>query len=101
MSTSYHRVLDPNSTVMVVLEMMGFAVLVNDLILSPFLMAWEFEVDGLVGGIAWFAGLYWALDLLLNFNKGYYRSGELQMEQMDIIHHYLRTWFVPDLLLLL
>jgi len=36
--------------------------------------------------------------LVLNFATGYYKKGHVVMKRGVIIKHYLRTWFIIDLL---
>lgn len=38
-----------------------------------------------------------ALDILMNFNTGYYNKGVVIMKRRIIILHYLTTWFIVDI----
>ena len=42
--------------------------------------------------------VFFLLDILINFNTGYYKKGVLIMNRKDIIVNYLKTWFILDLL---
>ena len=41
---------------------------------------------------------YWAADILLSFATGYLHKGTLVQDLRKVWCHYLRTWFVPDIL---
>lgn len=42
--------------------------------------------------------IFFIIDLCLNFATGYYKKGNVIMKRGPIARHYLRTWFVIDLL---
>ena len=37
------------------------------------------------------------INIVANFNTGFYKEGTLVMDRRDIVMSYLKTWFVPDL----
>eukprot|EP00434_Breviolum_minutum_P018132 symbB.v1.2.015995.t1/scaffold1193.1/size133507/14 len=41
---------------------------------------------------------YWASDIVLSFRTGYIKKGALIASAARIRWHYLRTWFIPDLI---
>lgn len=41
---------------------------------------------------------FFTVDILLNFNTGFYRNGILIMSRRMIILEYLKSWFVIDLI---
>lgn len=41
---------------------------------------------------------FFMLDILINFNTGFYRKGVVVMKRRDIIFNYLKTWFWLDLI---
>mmetsp|Transcript_102327 Transcript_102327/g.330093 ORF Transcript_102327/g.330093 Transcript_102327/m.330093 type:complete len:146 (-) Transcript_102327:48-485(-) len=43
---------------------------------------------------------YWVLDVLLSFRAGYQKHGKLEMRPKSIARRYVKTWFVPDVVLL-
>jgi hypothetical protein len=38
------------------------------------------------------------IDVLLNFNTGYWDKGILIMKRANITKHYLKTWFIFDII---
>lgn len=59
-----------------------------------------FEVDA-SGGLYYFEMIIdigFMLDILVNFNTGFYKKGYLVMKRKEIIKNYLKTWFFMDLL---
>lgn len=41
--------------------------------------------------------VFFILDILISFNTGYYKRGELIMNRRRAIWYYVRTWFFLDL----
>lgn len=41
---------------------------------------------------------FFLFEILVNFNTGYYKKGNLIMERRMIIFTYMRTWFLIDLI---
>lgn len=39
---------------------------------------------------------YFAIDMLLNFNTGFYQRGDLVIKRKKIASHYLKSWFTID-----
>jgi len=44
--------------------------------------------------------IYWTVDMILGFFNGYYQDGELVMKIRPMVHHYIKTWFPLDILVL-
>lgn len=42
--------------------------------------------------------IFFLLDILVNFNSGFYKKGVLVMSRKEIIFNYLKTWFALDML---
>ena len=42
--------------------------------------------------------VFFLLDILLQFNKGYYDKGALILYRPYIVRSYIKTWFLLDLL---
>ena len=38
------------------------------------------------------------IDIIVNFNTGFYKKGYLVMKRKEIIKNYMKTWFFMDLL---
>jgi len=42
--------------------------------------------------------IFFLVDILLNFHTAYYEDGALIFDRTKVVKHYLRTWFIGDLL---
>jgi len=93
------RALDPSSPVRMVHDIVGGAILLYDIIVIPFMLAWDIPFDGWVKAISQATLAFWTCDLCVNFLTGYYLAGELELRPRRIAWHYLRTWFTLDFLI--
>lgn len=58
-------------------------------------------MSGIVLAISWLTSVFWLVDMAMAFNTGFYRNGELRYRRGEIASHYLRGWFLPDMLMLI
>jgi len=49
-----------------------------------------------VEAIEWTNAIFWTLDVLMCFRTGYLIGAKLEMRPINIALHYCKTWFVPD-----
>lgn len=89
-------VVDPNCFFATYFEVCSLFVLLWDLVTIPYFAAFDTPVSlGLhvmnLGTLS-----FWCLDMGLNFFKGFYHKGELELRLKQICKHYLRTWFLVD-----
>jgi hypothetical protein len=76
-------------------------VLCFELIVLP-MGVFELPPNPTMVGLAWFCVCFWTCDLMLGFSTGFYdKEGRLVMSFLPIAKHYLRTWFVPDVVVVL
>lgn len=75
--------------VMIVLILLGF--------LLPYISAFEPSNTNLSRSIDIFSICIFSIDILINFNTGFYEKGTLIMERGKIIKNYLTFWFWLDL----
>jgi len=92
-------VLDPNGALRLTMDMVCILALVHDLAIIPFMIAWGLKPDRGLKGLGYVITMYWTFDLILGFVTGYYSDGQLVMKLRQIALHYVRTWFIPDFLL--
>ncbi|OMJ66710.1 hypothetical protein SteCoe_36361 [Stentor coeruleus] len=76
--------------VMIVLILLGF--------LLPYISAFEPSNTNLSRSIDIFTICIFSIDILINFNTGFYEKGTLIMERSKIIKNYLTFWFWLDLI---
>merc|ERR1712232_899836 len=49
--------------------------------------------------MGWTTLIFWTLDIIASCLTGYIREGRPDMNPLHVLKHYLRTWFVLDLIL--
>lgn len=92
-----HRlILHPNSGARLVIDVTSMALLVYDMILTPYALAWGTAFEGWLLAMSWLKLSYWTVDIGLSFITGYYTRGELEMRWYKIAKHYFQTFFVID-----
>lgn len=91
-------VIQPSSMKHLAWEMMGLAFIIWDVITIP-MMVFEPEESEFTDVMQWILRSFWLLDVLMSFMTGYLQDqGTLEMRPVRIAKHYLRTWFLPDLI---
>mmetsp|Transcript_39561 Transcript_39561/g.93153 ORF Transcript_39561/g.93153 Transcript_39561/m.93153 type:complete len:1034 (+) Transcript_39561:135-3236(+) len=92
--------MDPNSRVMNTIDVLKFFVLLHDIIVVPYILAWDVAPTLSLLILEFIAATFWSIDFALSFLVGFYAKGELIMEFRAIFINYLRTWCVLDFTLL-
>eukprot|EP00929_Paragymnodinium_shiwhaense_P109138 TRINITY_DN75498_c0_g1_i1.p1 TRINITY_DN75498_c0_g1~~TRINITY_DN75498_c0_g1_i1.p1 ORF type:complete len:957 (+),score=177.74 TRINITY_DN75498_c0_g1_i1:120-2990(+) len=94
--------INPYSKPRLVWDLIGFWFCICDIFLYPlflFPLSQAFKDDTFSLNI--FALVFWTLDIALNCFTGYQKeTGAIEGSVMSIIHHYMRSYFLLDLLLL-
>mmetsp|Transcript_51791 Transcript_51791/g.123254 ORF Transcript_51791/g.123254 Transcript_51791/m.123254 type:complete len:1036 (+) Transcript_51791:54-3161(+) len=90
-------VLDPDSWFVMLHNLMGTMILIIDLSLIPFILAWNLEIQGSLLAYAWASAVFWTTDLGISCVTGYYRKGRVVFSRRKIIGHYFRTWAPIDI----
>ncbi|CAE7492914.1 eag [Symbiodinium sp. KB8] len=92
--------LDPTGHFRNFWDFLGIFLLIKDSIAIPL----QFVVDDfylrfpILFFVTRIAVFYWCADILLCFATGYLHKGTLVQDVKQVWCHYLRTWFVPDVL---
>lgn len=92
-------VLQPHSRASLIWGMAGMFLLFCDVITIPLMIGWDLDMEGPTLGMFFVAVLYWTLDILRNFFTGFFSQGEVVLSKSRIAAHYLRTWFIPDVII--
>ena len=103
-----HRtgVWHPRGTFKLGWDLIALTLLLNDCILLPVAVAWDFSMTttspgGLYSTISFYIGLvFWTLDLPINLNTAIYIRGSLVMNRWSIFRHYAWSWMFFDVSLL-
>jgi len=91
--------LHPTSWPRIVVDIIGFSVLLYDSIMVPYMLAWEVPTEGMNRILGWAAAAFWVLDIWVCANTGYIHDGKLVMNRSQILRRYARTGLVPDLVI--
>mmetsp|Transcript_114888 Transcript_114888/g.336074 ORF Transcript_114888/g.336074 Transcript_114888/m.336074 type:complete len:978 (+) Transcript_114888:80-3013(+) len=90
------RVLDPNSLLINVADMLGFFFLLSDMVLSPYVIAWKLKITGIMAVMMVLSSSFWTIDLVLCFFTGVHVNGELELNVLKVARLYLFSWFPMD-----
>jgi len=89
----------PTSPVGVIWNIIFMLFLAYELILFP-LRAFPIPDGGFFWVMSWVCVIFWTADLCMSFFIGVQtRSGDYLRKMTSIAQHYLRTWFVPDFII--
>lgn len=89
-------VMHPYSTFRVIWDLLALFLLAYDAFVLPISVAWAYDFNHL--GMKLMAVGYWALDVVLNFNKGFYDKSVYFNSRKKIARHYITTWFFADVM---
>lgn len=89
-------VLHPNGTARCVADLVSLVVLITDLTMTPYILAFDVRLEGAIMAIAWCATCFWTADLALNFVTGFHQDGELEMRHSVIVRRYFSGFFALD-----
>lgn len=94
-------VLNPSSAIRSIIDLISCTVLLYDLIMTPILLAWDLPVFGVLMVLMCITCIFWTMDIVITLRTGYWRRGNLEMRPSLIVRHYVRTWLVPDAVLVI
>jgi len=88
------RSVDPNSMPRVTWDLVGLLMMLYDLVMVPFTLAWNTSQDDVSLILAC---TYWALHIPVSFVTGYYKDGMLVASRSRIAKRYICSWLTFDL----
>jgi len=88
--------LHPASRPRLCFDACSIIILVTDLTMIPYIIAFEVPHEGFVAAFSWFTVVFWTLDICVNFITGYNSEGEVELSLNKIARTYLRGWFLLD-----
>ncbi|CAK0899203.1 unnamed protein product, partial [Prorocentrum cordatum] len=91
-------VLDPELKVLIPHKILLLLVMLHDMVVIPYILAWDVPFTGETLDSAEIAVAFWILDICLCFFIGFYKDGELEKRWRVVARNYFTTWFFPDLL---
>ncbi|CAE7220484.1 Kcnh2 [Symbiodinium natans] len=92
-------ILSPNGGFRSVWDFVGLVLLMKDTVDLPLMLVHVYlnELMPFWGTLSTLSVFYWCFDIILAFNTGYLRKGEMVWSRRSIAFHYLRTWFLIDI----
>lgn len=94
-------VQDPGSLRRAAFDVCSWLVLLWDLTVAPYVLAWDLTLDTFLLAAGWATCFFWTAEMGMSFLTGFYQSGKVELKPIKVARHYLRTWFLPDLVVLL
>jgi len=93
--------IGPNSPFRVLWNVFSMVLVVYDIIVIP-LLVFEFGDPPFLLFMQWITRIFWTVDLVLNFFTGFVnKSGHIERRRNKIARNYIRTWFGPDISMVL
>jgi len=90
--------MHPDSRRRAFFDILSMFVLLYDSVMIPVQVAWNTPLTGYFA-VSSFATLgFWTMDLILGFFTGYRKQDKMVMDFRRIAKHYLSTYFLPNLL---
>jgi len=96
---SSRYVLAPNGRFRVFLEIVSILALSYDALMIPFLIAWNLPSTEFLKAASVATLSFWMCEMLLSFFTGFLHKGEVVLKLQAVAIHYLKTWFLTDLVI--
>jgi len=93
-------IIEPASRLRFTIDILSLMVLLYDLVLTPFAIAWEVDMTGILAIGTYITASFWICDLIVSFRTGYYTQGRLEMSPRRIALHYMKRTFIIDLVVI-
>lgn len=96
-------VMLPHSTFRLCWDIAGLLLILIDSFVLPVSLAWDLPLASIdAAGVFriitfWTSLLFWSVDIVSNFNTGYYASGLLVLDRKSIARKYATTWLLFDI----
>lgn len=96
----FQFILNPTGHFRNLWDFIGICLLILDTMILPvqFVNANFYSLYPSLAVNSRIGAFYWASDIVLSFRTGYIKKGALIASAARIRWHYLRTWFIPDLI---
>lgn len=91
------HILHPSATICIAWDLFGVALIAYDTVVIPLFLAYPLDHVPFTVAMFWITLLFWTLDIILTFFKGYYRGNLLEVRPSWIAAHYFKSWLLLDL----
>lgn len=89
---------DPSSSANLAFAVLSMLVLMHDLCIIPYALAWQLQFEGYLLLSSWMSACFWTVDIGLSFIRGYYSDEGLVTAPKATARQYMTKFFVSDLL---
>eukprot|EP00403_Amphidinium_massartii_P009047 CAMPEP_0178425842 /NCGR_PEP_ID=MMETSP0689_2-20121128/28928_1 /TAXON_ID=160604 /ORGANISM="Amphidinium massartii, Strain CS-259" /LENGTH=1108 /DNA_ID=CAMNT_0020047511 /DNA_START=62 /DNA_END=3385 /DNA_ORIENTATION=+ len=89
-------VVMPGSPVRMAWDVTCVMLVMYDLTVIPWTLAWDAEVDAITAGL-WCTVSFWTMDIFLSSITGYHKQGVLIKRPREIFKRYATTWMPADI----
>lgn len=95
-------ILNPDSSRRVYWDILSLAMITYDIIFVPLEVCFILEETTFLAFLDWFSRIFWTLDMGMSCITGFVLSdGVIEYKPRNILHRYFKTWFLPDLSMVL
>jgi len=99
MAVTLKKAMNPQSAPVVIRDVTGVIFLMLELVVNPFVLAWDVAVEGWLLSFAFLVAVFWSTEMTTSFLTGYHLRGETRNSQPEAAMHYMRTGFLVDICL--
>ncbi|CAK9045198.1 3(4)-beta-glucanase (Endo-1 [Durusdinium trenchii] len=106
-SVNSNSAFHPGGNFRVIWDVIGLCFLSTDAIMLPLTLAFEMDMSTphfggtLLTLFFWSGFVYWCSDIIVNFNTAVYSQGQLIESHREIAYHYLKSWLLFDMSLII
>ena len=90
--------LEPQSCFKIFWDVIIFIIILMQSVYIPLFISFEIEIEYWFLYFDIFATSCFFFDIVINFNSGYLKKGQIIMDRKMIFVHYLKGWFILDLI---
>lgn len=88
----------PNSNFRTFWDLASLCLIIGDILTLPFLFAFDPEPGTALRVIEWISLIFWTTDMAQGPFLGYFDHGDYINNRKRVLQHYLRTWFIVDVI---
>lgn len=92
-------IIRPDSWFSTAWECLALVMLIVEMCLLPFFLAFDVDLEGGVLVLVWVLVCFWTLDVLLSLNTGFWTDHGLEMRRWVVVRSRLMSWAFFDLVL--
>mmetsp|Transcript_109741 Transcript_109741/g.321248 ORF Transcript_109741/g.321248 Transcript_109741/m.321248 type:complete len:998 (+) Transcript_109741:54-3047(+) len=89
--------LDPTASLHVFYSLVKVIVLLYDLTIIPYTLAWDVDINGWLYVTSLISCIFWTVDIVMSFLTGIQQGERVEMNPRIVALHFARTSLAPDL----